>query len=218
MPSVLTEREILPALAQRLLIADAIHEGVCEATETDGSLLCAIYAAVTLGVMTRLTGERHVLQAGMISIRLSENYRARCPSGATHFTMDGRAPTPGGRTRAADPLPEFHAWCGRIHEPRDEDEAEANPASLCEFIDISARHYPTLVQAIDGDWPGPGDFAGRVLWTTGDRIPDGVILIPDRDTTFAIMERVTAEPLLAKIKLAAGLATTRLRSRGLASL
>jgi len=218
MSSVLTAPGILPPLAERTLVADAIHEGVCAATGTDGERLCAVYAATTMAVMIRLTGERYILQGGMLSIQLSETYRARYPRGATHYTMDGRPPTRGARSRAADPLPEFHAWCGRIHEPQGGDNEATASSALCELIDISARHYPALVQTIDKDWPGPPDFTGRTLWTTGDRIPDGLILIPDRETTYTIAARVTTEPLLGIIRRAAGLATARLRSRGGATL
>lgn len=219
MSSVMTAPEILPTLAVRTLVADAIHEGVCAATETDGERLCAIYAATTMAVMMRLTGERYILQGGMLSIQLSEAYRAQYPRGATHYTMDGRPPSRGAPSRAADPLPEFHAWCGRIHEPRYEGhEAAAASSALCELIDISARHYPALVQTIDTNWPGPEDFTGRTLWTTGDRLPDGLILIPDRETTYTIASRVTTEPLLGIIRRAAALATALLRAQGIATL
>jgi hypothetical protein len=156
-------------------------------------------AATTMLVMEQLTGARYVLQAGMLSIRLSENYRRKNPKGFTHFTMDGRPPYPGAPSGVENTLPEFHAWCGRIHSGSSEGGDEY---SRHELIDLSARHYSYFVQAIDPEWPGVGDFSGKELWTTGDKLPEGITLIPDEATTVAVVLKINSEPHLSIIKRA----------------
>lgn len=201
---------LLPALARRHQIAAAAHRAVAGATDSTGFGLCAVYAAVATTVLGRLTGARYVLQAGMISIRLSAAYRAAHPTGSTHFTMDGRPRQPGGRSRALDPLPEFHAWAGRVHPATRRPRSAAEHARLSEFVDLSARHYRTSIQTLDPAWPGAGDFAADFLWTTGDRLPAGLILVPDEATTLAVAARVAAEPLRTIIKTAAHAALAEL--------
>jgi hypothetical protein len=204
-----------PSPERRRQIAEAVHRAVCRATDTSGLGLCAVYAAVAVAVLGRLTGARYVLQAGMISIRLSAAHRAAHPFGCTHFTMDGRPRRPGGRSRALDLLPEFHAWAGRVHRAP----GLATPEDFArhsELVDLSARHYRTNIQAIDRAWPGEGDFDGDFLWTTGDRLPDGLVLVPDMATTLAVASRLEDGPLRRIVSSAAREALAELSALGCA--
>jgi hypothetical protein len=206
---------VLPSYTNRRLISDAIHESICEVINDNGRRQCAIYAVTTMLVMEQLTGARYVLQAGMLSIRLSENYRRKNPEGFTHFTMDGRPPYPGAPSRVENTLPEFHAWCGRIHSGSSE---VVDDISRHELIDLSARHYPYFVQAIDPEWPGPEDFSEKELWTTGDKLPEGIILIPDEATTMAVAAKLTANPELSIIRRTTIKALKKLKAVGLSKL
>lgn len=191
---------LLP-VERRRAVAEAVHRGVCEATDSDGLGHCAVYAAAAVRVLGRLTGERYVLQAGSLTIRLSRAYRDGDPSGFHEFAMDATA-----GLGALSPLGEFHSWLGRIHPSRGTALSREEEASRHELVDLSARHFRTWVGRLDPHWPGEGDFAGDYIWTTGDQVPDGIAHIPDELTTYAVLARLESASMRRAVSRAAEVA------------
>jgi hypothetical protein len=176
----------------RAAIAEAVHQTVCEETNSDGCGHCMLYAIVGAFLSSRVFGGRYWPQAGTLQVQHD-------PEDPNHWMIfDARDNGVDGG--------EFHSWFAR-------ETTGARGRSLpAEIVDLSSRHYPALVclPAIsDRQTTIAGDLALTVvtldhkrrtwkrkepcppyLWIDGNRQLNWVQLIADEAATHYQWDKV----------------------------
>lgn len=120
-------------------ISDAVHTVITAHTGTDGVGQCLLYAAVGMGVVSHALGEGYQPVCGALNLLADPDGRPD-----EWFTMDPDL--------AASPpwlCGEYHCWLARQKKHRGE------------CLDLSARHYPALVERVEYAGGGPGLRWGR---------------------------------------------------------
>jgi hypothetical protein len=169
-------RQITPA--RKDAIAEAVHQAVSLVFGNDGIGQCGAYAISGSVVLSRITGQEWILQAG--EARFGTGNEAGSAEGEICYsfvpsatsparTLDGKQATVGGLENG-----ELHAWCVRPENDR-----------AAEIVDFSARHVPLLAERAGLGWarePLP------YLWGTPEDLwRDRFMHMPDLRTTETVM-------------------------------
>ncbi len=162
-------------------ISGAVHQAVCEYTQSDGLGRCVLYALGAWLLANRLFEKDYILQAGSLYIL------ADPPNGAVAFDVQHNGMSRG----------EFHCWVIGVDKKASRDDLSAH-----ELIDLTSRHYRRMVEEqlqiaesveIEGLPPvmllagknrmrwSRDDEPPEFIWTTVDRQPDLIKVAPDED-------------------------------------
>ena len=156
------------------LVAEAVHQSVCEVTGTDGCRMCLYYAIAGSSLLTRLTGRLHVPQAGSL------RFKVEPPYGWIEIDIQ----------HWGDPLTsmeigEFHVWIADV---------SSDDCANVTVIDLSTRHLKRLAEETESGealtWkrPNPPEF----VWAKSFKMPDWFSLQPDATATQCIWETFSA--------------------------
>ena len=137
----------------RAMIAEVVHDAVCDFSQSDGFALCQLYTVAGYALLSRIDGPQWVMQAG------SAWLLADPPDGWWHYD----ATTPYALERG-----EFHCWLAKAGATKGGPPAE--------FVDFSARHFHRIVDemvangAINGGGTRPWTLTTEpppFIWTEG---------------------------------------------------
>src|SRR5262245_9152683 len=113
----------------RAAIAEAVHQAICQVSDSDGRGMCAYYARAGAVVTGVVTGQEYGFNAGLIQIDVGD----RNASGDLWFTMDPAASGYNGM--------EFHAWFVRRPPGATTGETITGRRNRrIEVVDLSWRH------------------------------------------------------------------------------
>lgn len=158
------------------IVAEVVHQAVCEHTESDGYGHCLQYAVAGSLACSWATGGRYIPQIGSADIVFHPGPPMRRSMFINAETIDGRD----GLSRG-----EFHAWIVRpgITDP------ETGIGQADEWVDFSSRHFsrmvaempqrPDVVEVAGGyamirnrvPEPWVGEIVPDYLWTLGGLPP-----------------------------------------------
>lgn len=138
-----------------------------------------VYSVVGAGVLTHLTGRMYLPQAGSLTLACD-------PESEWSFMMDGSS--------GLAPSGEFHCWAVEVPDgvTGPEDTLHVCRAGSVTFIDLSARHYRTMVarstllsgQAVEWKVEAPPAF----VWDT--RLPPWLSLRAEPKTTRMLLSHM----------------------------
>ena len=177
-------------------IADAVHQAVSLVFGDDGIGHCDGYAISGSIVLSRITGQDWIMQAG--EARFGTGNEVDSPEGEICYSFvpseTSPAQTLGGRTATVGGLAngEFHAWCVR---------GKSN-GQVAEVADFSARHVPVLADRVGIGWARE---RMAYAWGTHDDLwRDRFMYTPDLQTIETIMRHFSGcqEPYKDVVTLA----------------
>ena len=174
--SFLAARNQQKSLAvKRRTISQAVHQTVCEITQSDGTGKCMLYAVIGASLASCVLDESYLPQAGSLIIQCgpeSKDCWGIEPQHHENAFLSG----------------EFHCWFGR---------ATGRPGECVEateLVDLSARHYRKshanfqfVGEANPPEWklPDPPDF----IWTNSI-LPEWLMLIPEQKLTTQLLQHI----------------------------
>lgn len=157
-------------------IAEAVHEAVCQVSQTDGCGRCLYYALAGAMLLNRVTKRLFVPQVGGLSIQTSP------PDGWYGVDMSAQG----------DPIQsfydgDFHCWIAEVPEGGTEPGSRQRCKAL---IDLSSRHYDRLFDFIMPPIEWKREPPPAYLWLDDGIMPDWVRMWPEAEPMSVLFDTI----------------------------